>query len=324
MSGTKVKSLQILSNFPLKRSMSYPDILKVIAEEVRSEMGKGRVADYIPALARVPGDKFGIAVTTLDGEHFQLGDAEEQFSIQSISKVFALALAYSKEDERLWERVGMEPSGNPFNSLVQLEYEQGIPRNPFINAGALVITDLLIRHYPKPKAQLLDFIRELSGSDDVYYDYEVARSEREYGFTNAALVNFMKSHRNIEAPVDQVLDIYFHQCAVAMSCRELAQAFLLLANHGVLPRTGKRMLSKSQTKRLSAIMLTCGFYDEAGEFAFCVGLPGKSGVGGGIVAVVPNELAIAVWSPELNEHGNSRAGIKSLELFTSYTGQSIF
>ncbi|NBC07996.1 MAG: glutaminase [Bacteroidetes bacterium] len=304
--------------------MSYPEILTAIAKEVRAEQGKGQVADYIPALARVPGDKFGIALATLDGQQFQLGDADEQFSIQSISKVFALALAYPKEGEQLWERVGMEPSGNPFNSLVQLEYEQGIPRNPFINAGALVITDLLVKHYPRPKAHLLDFIRELSGSYDVYYDHEVARSEREHGFTNAALVNFMKSHHNIKAPVDQVLDIYFHQCAVAMSCRELAQAFLLLANHGILPETGKRILSKSQAKRLNAIMLTCGFYDEAGEFAFCVGLPGKSGVGGGIVAVVPNKLAIAVWSPELNEHGNSQAGIKALELFTSYTGQSIF
>ncbi|MEQ8704339.1 MAG: glutaminase [Phaeodactylibacter sp.] len=304
--------------------MDYQGIIEEIAVLVEPEFGKGKVADYIPALAKVPADKFGIAVQTMDGACFQVGDAEEPFSIQSIAKVFALAQAYPVYGEALWKRVGMEPSGNPFNSLVQLEYEKGIPRNPFINAGALVITDMLIEHFPKPKTQMLDFIRELSGSDDVYYDYEVARSEREFGFTNAALVNFMKSHYNIKAPVEQVLDVYFHQCAIAMSCRKLASAFLVLANHGVLPHSGKRMLTQSQAKRINAVMLTCGFYDEAGEFAFCVGLPGKSGVGGGIVAVIPNELAIAVWSPELNEHGNSQIGIKVLERFTTMTGKSIF
>lgn len=304
--------------------MDYQGIIEEIAELVRPEFGKGKVADYIPALAKVPASKFGVALQTLDGGTYQVGDSEEPFSIQSISKVFALAQAYPICGEALWERVGMEPSGNPFNSLVQLEYEKGIPRNPFINAGALVITDMLLEHFSEPKRPILDFIRKLSGSDDVYYDYEVARSERQYGFTNAALVNFMKSHYNIKASVEQVLDVYFHQCSVAMSCRELANAFLLLANHGVLPRTGKRMLTKSQAKRINAIMLTCGFYDEAGEFAFCVGLPGKSGVGGGIVAVIPGELAIAVWSPELNGHGNSQAGIKALELFTTMTGKSIF
>ncbi len=304
--------------------MDYQGIIEAIAEQVQPEFGKGKVADYIPALAQVPAHKFGIALHTRSGDTFRVGDAEEQFSIQSISKVFALAQAYPIVGEALWSRVGMEPSGNPFNSLVQLEYEKGIPRNPFINAGALVITDMLIEHFPNPKARMLDFIRKLSGSDDIYYDYEVARSERAFGFTNAALVNFMKSHHNIKAPVEQVLDVYFHQCSVAMSCQELASAFLLLANHGVLPRSGERMLTKSQAKRINAVMLTCGFYDEAGEFAFCVGLPGKSGVGGGIVAVIPNELAIAVWSPELNEHGNSQAGIKALERFTTLTEQSIF
>ncbi|MBV6655309.1 MAG: glutaminase [Mameliella sp.] len=304
--------------------MDYQGIIEEIAALVPAEFGKGKVADYIPALACIPSDKFGIAIHTLQGDTYQVGDAEESFSIQSISKVFALAQAYPIWGEKLWDRIGMEPSGNPFNSLVQLEYEKGIPRNPFINAGALVITDMLIEQFPKPKARMLDFIRQLSGSDDVYYDYEVARSEREFGFTNAALVNFMKSHRNIKAPVEQVLDVYFHQCSVAMSCKELANAFLLLANHGILPHNGQRMLTKSQAKRINAIMLTCGFYDEAGVFAFSVGLPGKSGVGGGIVAVVPNELAIAVWSPELNEHGNSLIGIKVLERFTTMTGKSIF
>ncbi|MCO6493536.1 MAG: glutaminase [Phaeodactylibacter sp.] len=303
---------------------NYPSILRQIAEAARPEIGKGKVASYIPALAKVPPDKFGIAIETVRGEQYHLGDADERFSIQSISKVFTLALAFRLEGENLWKRVGLEPSGNPFNSLVQLEYERGIPRNPFINAGALVIADILLQHFADPKAAILNLIHTLTGQDDIQYDEEVARSERETGYTNAALANFIKSHGNIHNPVNTVLDVYFHQCAIAMSCRELARAFLLFANHGAVPATGERMLTSSQAKRLNAIMLTCGFYDEAGEFAFAVGLPGKSGVGGGIVAIIPGELAIAVWSPGLNEHGNSAVGIKVLEMFTTLTGMSIF
>jgi glutaminase len=303
---------------------NYSHILQNIRQAVQPLFGQGKVADYIPMLRDVDPRKFGIALVTLDGEEHVIGDADEKFSIQSISKVFPLTMAFAKTGDALWKRVGMEPSGNPFNSLVQLEYEKGIPRNPFINAGALVVTDVLLSLFPNPKSSLLDFVRKISGIDDIYYDYDVARSERETGFTNAALVNYLKSFRNIENHVDDVLDIYFHQCSISMSCRELAKSFLFLANHGVIPRIDKRVLTVSQAKRINAIMLTCGFYDQAGEFAFRVGMPGKSGVGGGIVAVIPNELAIAVWSPELNEYGNSLAGVEALELFTTMTGKSIF
>lgn len=304
--------------------MDYQRILEDIAQAVQPEFGKGKVADYIPALAKVSPRKFGMAIETLAGERFAWGDAEERFSIQSISKAFTLTMAFALEGERLWQRVGLEPSGNPFNSLVQLEYEKGIPRNPFINAGALVLTDVLLDHYASPKAAVLEFVRKLAGLDDIYYDYDVARSEAETGYLNTALANFMKSHGNIHQELELVLEVYFHQCSIAMSCRELARAFLLFANHGALPGNGERILTMSQSKRLNALMLTCGFYDEAGEFAFRVGLPGKSGVGGGIVAIVPDELAIAVWSPELNEHGNSQVGIMALELFTTMTERSIF
>ncbi len=304
--------------------MDYQSILEDIAHAVQPEFGKGRVADYIPALARVSPAKFGMAIETLHGESFLWGDAEEPFSIQSISKVFTLTMAFALEREGLWQRVGLEPSGNPFNSLVQLEYEKGIPRNPFINAGALVVADVLLNHYPGPNTAVLEFVRKLAGAPEIRFDLEVMRSEQETGYRNAALAYFMKSLGNIHNPVEKVLGLYFHQCALAMSCRQLARAFLFFANHGALPATGERILALSQSKRLNAIMLTCGFYDEAGEFAFRVGLPGKSGVGGGIVAIIPNELAIAVWSPELNEHGNSRAGILALELFTTMTGMSIF
>lgn len=304
--------------------MDYQYILESVSRETQSLTGAGRVASYIPELAKVPASRFGMALTTLDGQLFTVGDARERFSVQSISKVFTLTLAIEQVGEKLFERVGKEPSGNPFNSLVQLEYERGIPRNPFINAGALVVTDELLSHLPDAKAAVLHFARRLSGAPDLEYDAAVAASERQTGFTNIALANFLKSHGNLRHPVETVLDAYFHHCSLAMSCVELAQAFLFLANHGVLPATGERLLTKSQAKRLSAILLTCGFYDEAGEFAFRVGLPGKSGVGGGIAAVMPGHWAVTVWSPEINRHGNSVRGMKALELLTTMTGESIF
>lgn len=286
--------------------------------------GKGKVADYIPALARVRPDQLGIALQTLDGQTAVAGDSEIRFSIQSISKTFTLALAFALEGNDLWKRVGVEPSGNPFNSLVQLEFENGKPRNPFINAGALVVTDVLCRHYEDPKSVILNLIRSLAGSDDICFDEEVAASEKATGFRNQSLAWFLKSCGNLHSDVDTVLDVYFHQCSIAMNCRELSRAFLFLANHGVHPYTGEAMLTRSQAKRLNAILLTCGFYDQAGEFAFRVGMPGKSGVGGGVAAFIPGELAIAVWSPELNEYGNSVVGMQVLEWFTTRTGRSIF
>ncbi len=304
--------------------MNYQPILESIFREAQSLAGAGRVASYIPELAKVPAGRFGLALATLDGQIYTVGDARERFSVQSISKVFTLTLAIQQVGEKLFERVGKEPSGNPFNSLVQLEYEHGIPRNPFINAGALVVTDELLSHLPDAKAAVLEFARRLGGAPDLEYDAAVAASERKTGFTNIALANFLKSHGNLRHEVEPVLDAYFHHCSLAMSCVELAQAFLFLANHGALPATGERLLTGSQTKRLNAILLTCGFYDEAGEFAFRVGLPGKSGVGGGIAAVMPGRWAVTVWSPEINRHGNSVRGMKALELLTTMTGESIF
>lgn len=304
--------------------MSYQSILENIYREVRPSIGRGVVADYIPALARVPADRFGMAVATIRGEQFRVGDADERFSIQSISKVFMLTLAFRHRGQRLWRRVGREPSGTRFNSLVQLEYENGIPRNPFINAGAQVVTDCVISHSRDARAGIRDFVRELAGSPDIDFDAEVARSEQATGNRNAALANFLKSFGNLENPVAEVLDVYFHQCALTMSCVELARASLFLANEGRVPATGKRVLNPRQTKRVNALMMTCGTYDAVGDFAYRVGLPGKSGVGGGIVAIIPRELAICVWSPALNAAGNSRAGTRALELFTTKTAISVF
>ena len=224
----------------------------------------------------------------------------------------------------LWKYVGREPSGTPFNSLVQLEHEQGIPRSPFINAGALVVTDKVMNLYHRPKEAILQFVRSVAGNDDIYYDKTVAQSEFEHASRNQALGHFMKSFGNIDNDVDSLIDVYCNQCSIAMTCEDLAKSFLFLANHGINPHNNESILTVSRSKRLSALMLTCGFYDESGEFAFRVGMPGKSGVGGGVVAIIPGKLSIAVWSPELNEHGNSYMGIETLERFTTNIGISIF
>lgn len=304
--------------------VNFQAVLDNIADEVRPLTPQGKVADYIPMLARVPADKFGMAVATLDGHVFQVGDAEEHFSIQSISKVYTLTLALKAIGDALWERVGREPSGSAFNSLVQLESERGIPRNPLINAGAHVVADVLIGQGLDARAQLLDFVRRRSDDPSVGDDPEVAHSESLTGFRNRALANFLKSFGNLDHEVEAVLDFYFYQCSLTMSCADLARGFLFLANRGICPWTGEPVLTPSQAKRISALMLTCGTYDAAGDFAYAVGIPAKSGVGGGIVGIIPNQLAVAVWSPALNAKGNSLAGTAALELFTTQTGMSVF
>ncbi len=299
-------------------------VLEEINEEVQPLLSEGTVADYIPELAKVKQDKFGIHLLTLDDRSYSVGDCDERFSIQSISKVFMLAMAVGECRQNVYDRVNVEPSGDPFNSLVQLEYEQGIPRNPFINAGALVITDILLSNFPNARNEFIQYVNSLAGLKSINYNNAVAASEKKCGFKNAAMVNLMKSFGNIDNSVEDVLDLYFDFCSVEMSCQELAKAFRVFANHGKGLVDTRRYLTESQYKRIAAIMQTCGFYDEAGEFAFKVGLPGKSGVGGGIAAILPNEYSVVVWSPGLNEKGNSLAGMKALELFTTKTQTSIF
>ena len=304
--------------------MNYPAILEQIHRDLQPYLGTGRVADYIPELAKVPADRFGMAVVTAAGDVHRIGDADERFSIQSISKLFACTLAFQLIDDELWSRVGREPSGTAFNSLVQLETEQGKPRNPFINAGALVVTDVLCRRFVSAETALVEFMRRLTGERTVDYDLRVAQSELANADRNRAMAHFIASFGNLEMPAEVVVDAYCRQCAISMSCVELARAALFLCNGGVVPATGERILDRSSTKRLSALMLTCGTYDAAGDFVFRVGLPAKSGVGGGIVAVLPGEMAVCVWSPGLDSNGNSLAGTLALEWLTTHTGQSIF
>lgn len=316
--------------------MDLQPILDGIAEKIGPHLSEGRVADYIPALARVEREQFGMAVITCDGKTAEAGAADTLFSIQSISKVFTLTMALGKVGNDLWERVGREPSGSAFNSIIQLEREHGIPRNPLINAGAIVVTDVILSNRdlisehgigePGYDAvqEILDFVRLTAHDPKIAIDREVAESEAAHGFRNASLANFMKSFGNMENPVERALRVYFHQCAIAMNCRQLARAGLFLANDGRDPISGKKVISPARARRINAIMLTCGHYDASGDFAFKVGLPGKSGVGGGILSIVPEVGAVAVWSPGLNKNGNSHAGTLALEMLAQEADWSIF
>ena len=297
-----------------------------IAEEMRGRPDRGEVATYIPELARVDPGAFGLVVIDAQGNVAAGGDADMPFSIQSISKVFTLTLALGMAGDRLWRRVGREPSGSPFNSIVQLERERGIPRNPFINAGAIAVTDVILSgHQPREAlGEILRFMQFLALDPSVKIDEAVAASELRTGFRNAALANYMKSFGVIDNPVEYTLGVYFHHCAIAMSCRQLAMAGRFLAHGGRNPSTGHSVVSPERARRINAVMLTCGHYDGSGEFAYRVGLPGKSGVGGGILAIAPGKASIAVWSPGLDAAGNSHLGRIALEALTKRLGWSIF
>lgn len=301
-------------------------VIREIAAEMAQRSDRGAVADYIPELARVDSNQFGIAVIDADGRVTTGGDSETPFSIQSVSKVFTLTLALGMAGDRLWKRVGREPSGNPFNSIVQLERECGVPRNPFINAGAIAVTDLILSgHEPREAlGEILRFLQFLAQDPTITIDERVAASEKRTGFRNTALANYMKSFGVIENPVDYTLGVYFHHCAIAMNCRQLAMAGRFLAHNGRNPSTGHNVVSAERARRINAIMLTCGHYDGSGEFAYRVGLPGKSGVGGAILAVAPGKASIAVWSPGLDAAGNSHLGRVALERLTQRMGWSVF
>jgi glutaminase len=301
-------------------------ILAEALNAARPLTGSGKVADYIPALARVDPDKLGIAFADANGQVHGAGDCDEPFSIQSISKIFMLALALEKVGTDLWKGVGREPSGSAFNSIVQLEHEQGIPRNPLINAGAIAVTDALIGDGTGEAAieALLALLRAQARDASISVDEEVAASESETGARNRSLAWFMKNFGNLANDVETVVGAYFRQCAVAMSCRQLARAGLFLAFDGRDPETGRQVCPWHRARRINSVMMLCGHYDNSGEFAFRVGLPGKSGVGGGILAIAPGHGAVAVWSPALNAAGTSAAGAAALEGLVERTGWSVF
>ncbi|MEU8927715.1 glutaminase [Kitasatospora sp. NPDC048545] len=298
-------------------------LLAAAETAARATTGRGKVADYIPALATADPESFGMAVATVDGELHGVGDWEQPFSVQSVSKLFSLALAVAYGGDTLWRGVGREPSGNPFNSLVQLETEHGIPRNPFINAGALVVTDRLQTMTGDASGAVREFLRRESGNPGLDTDPAVAASEAEHGHRNAALAHFIASHGNLENPVETVLEHYYAHCALTTSCRDLVLAGSFLARYGVRA-DGTHLMSRSEAKRINAVLLTCGTYDAAGEFAFRVGLPGKSGVGGGILAILPGRAAVCAWGPRLDQAGNSVAAVTALDTLTTLSGCSVF
>jgi glutaminase len=301
-------------------------VVSEISDEMRRRTDRGQVATYIPELARVDASSFGLAVIDADGNVAAGGDSDTQFSIQSISKVFTLTLALGKVGDRLWQRVGREPSGSPFNSIVQLEFERGRPRNPFINAGAIAVTDLILSgHRPREAlGEILRFVQFLADDSSISIDEAVAASEQRTGYRNSALANYMKSFGVLDNPVELTLGVYFHHCAIAMSCRQLAMAGRFLALAGRNPSTGHSVVLPECARRINAVMLTCGHYDGSREFAYRVGLPGKSGVGGGILAIAPGRGSIAVWSPGLDPSGNSHLGRIALDMLSKRLGWSVF
>ncbi len=300
--------------------MNYQQVLEEIADEVKPLLGQGRVVDYVPPLARVPLEQFGMSLHTVDGRVFAVGASHVPFSIQSISKLAPLTVAMHRRGDDVWQRVGREPSGTAFNSLIQLELERGVPRNPFINAGALVTLDMALE--AGSLRAVYEWFEHAVGHP-VTSDPEVAQGERATGHRNRALAHFLKSFGNLTHDADVVLDAYFELCALRLCCDELARACLFLANGGQ-GFDGRVLSTARQAKRINAVMLTCGVYDEAGDYAYRVGLPAKSGVGGGVVAVLPGHYSVAVWSPGLSARGNSLAGTMALELLTTKTSMSVF
>jgi glutaminase len=313
----------------MSNDVDLDELLVEVAEVARPAAAGGEVADYIPSIASLDPGTFGLAVVEMDGTEHVTGDADAPFPIQSIGKVFALVLAMRESkagddgDGEMWQRVGKEPSGDPFNSLVQLEHEGGIPRNPMINAGALVVDDMLLGHCGDPAASMLEMLGELAGAPlDV--DRTVVEQEGRTGHRNRAMAYLMSSFRNLEHSVDDVLDLYVQQCAISMTCRQLARAIRFLGNKGVDPATDTQVVTPALARRVAAIMLTCGPYDDAGEFAFDIGIPCKSGVAGAIAGVVTGEMGICVWSPPLDESGNSLAGRVALHELSERLGLSLF
>lgn len=306
--------------------MDYQALVDGVLADVSAYKGQGTVASYIPALAQADPNKLGLALVLNDGSSYCAGDSDETFSIQSISYVFALCLALHHVKAALWNHVGREPAGNPVNSVLQLELEKGRPRNPLTSVGALILCDQLIAGEGPDVAvgELVGFLRDRCGDDTVDVDETIVMSESRAGAFNRSMAHFISAFGNLTHKVEDVLSVYYRICSVAMSCRQLAQAALFLAFDGVDPRTGDAVTIASRSRRINALMLTCGHYDNSGDFAFRVGLPGKSAVSGAILAVIPGHGAACVWSPGLNSAGTSLAGSQALERLAERTGWSVF
>ncbi len=297
-----------------------------ITEQMRASEQWGEVSTRIEALKEVDTHHFGMAILTRDGDIVAGGEADTPFSIQSISKVFSLELALEAYGDELWKRVGREPSGDPFNSIIDLERHEGHPRNPFINAGALVVIDMLVEKLggEGEVTAVIDFVSDLVDGEGFGINEEVARSDETGGHLNRALMSLAKHFGNFRCDIDQVMDAYVHQCAIELSCRQLARVGRFLMLEGPDAASNRGDPARCRARRIMSLMMTCGQYDGSGDFAYRVGLPAKSGVGGGILAIVPNTASIAVWAPGLDANGNSLLGTLALELLTDRIEWSVF
>ncbi|MFE7802685.1 glutaminase [Nocardia sp. NPDC057440] len=303
--------------------MDYQHVITHVMSDTKSSIGSGQVADYIPDLVKADPNQFGFTIATVDGQVYSVGEVHTPFAIESISKVFALALVLSRKETPIWQRVRREPSGTPFNSLIELEMENGIPRNPYTDPGAIVVADQLLHDTGNGIEAMRTLLRAETGDADLSVDCVTVESEEGAGDRNRAMAYLMASFGNMINPVERALDHYFRQCSITITCEQLAKAGLLVARHG-LREDGSRLLHRADARHLVALMTTCGTYDAAGEFAYRIGLPCQSGVGGGILSTVPGKCSVVAWGPGLDAKGNSVAGAAAMASFARTTGFSVF
>lgn len=302
-------------------------LLEAVVENNRHWTKEGKVATYIPELGKADPNTLGICITTLHGEEYFGGDYETKFTIQSISKVITLMLALLDNGrDRVFSKVGVEPTADAFNSIITLETKNTQkPLNPMINAGAIATVSLIEgKNSEESFNRILNFTRKITGNPDININKDVYNSEKATGHRNRALAYFMKSTGVIETDVEEVLDVYFKQCSMEATCKDIARIGAMLANDGVLPWSGERIIPRHVARIVKTIMVTCGLYDASGQFAVEIGVPAKSGVGGGILAAVPGRMGIGVLSPALDARGNSIAGLKALEELSKELDLSIF
>jgi len=301
--------------------------LKELVKEARKCIAHGKVADYIPALGKANPKDLAIAIQYPDGKCISAGDIERKITLQSISKVISLALVLmDRGTDEVFGKVGMEPTGDPFNSIAKLEtMTPAKPLNPMINAGALVVTQMIRGdHVEERTHRLLSFIRELTNNSFIGINEEAARSEFETSQLNRALCYFLKHHKIIEEDVETLMDLYTRQCAIEMNCLELARMGMIFAMNGLDPDSGKQIIPENIARICKTFMVTCGMYNASGEFAIKIGIPAKSGVSGGIMGAVPQKFGIGIFGPALDQKGNSIAGMKLLELLSETYQLSMF
>ncbi|UOY91796.1 glutaminase A [Ectobacillus sp. JY-23] len=301
--------------------------LPTLLEQVQAYTNSGKVATYIPALATANPDDIGIAIYDKEQHCISAGNAEVSFTLQSISKVITLALALmDRGQDYVFSKVGMEPTGDPFNSIIKLETSNpSKPLNPMINAGALAVTSMIIGESNEEKiARILRFVRTMCANPSIHYSTEVAISELETAHLNRALCYYMKQNGIIDSDVEELMDLYTKQCAIQVNCIDLARIGLIFSMDGFDPYTKEQIMPPNIAKICKTFMVTCGMYNASGEFAIRVGIPAKSGVAGGILACVKDHAGIGIYGPALDEKGNSVAGLKLLELLAAQEDWSVF